>query len=72
MIKNINGYLVRTSPINHKFLIKIESLSSAETADMIAYAKPIARDFRPKFYILQVGAKNLSYKKHLRKYLLKY
>lgn len=72
MIKNIDDYLVRTSPINHKFFVKIKSLSSAETADIIAYVKPIARDVGPKFYILHVGPNDLLHKKHLREYLLKY
>ena len=59
MVKKIDGYLL-TSPINHRYIVKVRPFLSFKTIDMVDYIKPTQRDFSPDVYLLHVGTNELS------------
>ena len=59
MVKKVNSFLL-TRNINHKFLVKVRSFSSAKVNCMNDYVKPTLRDFNPEHIILHVGTNDLN------------
>ena len=59
MVEKIDGYL-RTSSVNHKYIVKERPLLSAKTIDMLDYIKPTKRNFNPDVYLQHVGTNDLS------------
>ena len=56
MVKKVNSFLL-TRNINHKFLVKVRSFSSAKVNCMNDYVKPTLRDFNPEHIILHANSK---------------
>ena len=62
MIKKIDGYLL-TSPINHRYLVKVRPFLAAKSVDMLDYVKPIQTiqgDLEPEAYAIHIGTNNLT------------
>ena len=54
MVKKVNSFLL-TRNINHKFLVKVRSFSSAKVNCMNDYVKPTLRDFNPEHISCMLG-----------------
>ena len=62
MVKKVNGFFL-TKDINHRYLVKVRSFSSAKTRCMHDHVKPTIRDFNPEHIILHVGTNDLNSEK---------
>ena len=59
MVKKVNSFLL-TRNINHKFVVKVRSFSSAKVNCMNDYVKPTIHDFNPEHIILHVETNDLN------------
>ena len=62
IIKKIDGHLL-TKSINHKFLVKVRTFTTAKTIDLYDHLKPTLRDFNPGLFIIHVGTNDLPLNK---------